>query len=212
MSMEKLGSPRAESGTYRLTRKLDEHTSGTTRRGRPPGIKRRTSIISDEDIQAYKNKVSKVVSSEELDYLLNVLEGKESSTLDKDLDIILNLNMKALVPILAQEAADGKLTSEGTRRVSAVKEMLNLKLQLSKAGKAEEVDKNDIIRQILNQREASPEHLAELIGVRTPSVDKVESSVLSGNVHADSGQTDEVRALSNQLLERQIEIPPRSEE
>jgi len=210
MSIEKLGVPRAESGTYRLTRQL-EHTSGTTRRGRPPGSKSKTAIIPSEDIQDYIDKVDKVLSKDDVDYLVNTMSGKEDSSLERDLDIILGLNMKVLIPILAKEATEGKLNSEGTRRVSAVKEMLNLKLQLAKVGKSEDVDNVSIIRSILNERETSPEHLAELVGARTLHPDKELPGVFSGNVYDDGRQADEVGTVPDELPERQEQVSTGSE-
>jgi hypothetical protein len=117
------------------------------------------------------------------------------------------MEFKALLPQLAAEIDNKELSREATQRSSTIKELLALKLQLEKAGKADEgPDATLLIQRIISDRSStgSEIRLAKLLGVGLGPDDKEPSGLLSGILHDYQRQANGTGTVSDQLPERPL--------
>lgn len=184
--------------------------AGSRTRGRPLGAKNKPKgtalaiVLND-----LRSKIGSVVTPEDMDYLVKTLEGSEKSELPKDMDIVLGMALKALLPILADEIKIGALTREGTQRLATVKELLALRFQMEKREKGD--DKPNAVTFITNvfqQRGLGDARFAELFGPgggdQLPP--KVVTGLLPRSADGDDAEADEVGAVPDRVSERPVEV------
>lgn len=183
------------------------------RRGRPVGSKNKPKP-SFFKVDSLKNTVGKYVTFEDLDYLLATLDGTDKPELSRDLEILLTLQMKALLPQLAAEIEDGTLKRETTQRTATVKELLNLRFQLEKRNNEEtKVDQRTFIQNIFLERGLDSDRLGLLLGSgATGDVVEGESRVVSGTPDNDEGGSDAAGDVSGEVLGGQEQVPSGGEE
>lgn len=182
--------------------RLSQASVGARRRGRPPGSKNRPkAVISIESVKAFRDKVGPYLSPEDSTYLVEVLTGTKDPELQKDMDIFLALQFKALLPQLAEEIKSGNLTREATSRSSIVKELLSLRFQMEKHGKDDaETNQMTFIQNIFNARGIDDDRLRILVS-RPDGAARQLPSDLSGGVDRDEEPADDARAISGSLPE-----------
>lgn len=174
------------------------------RRGRPPGAKNRPkAVISQAQLSEFRTKLGPYLPAADLDYLANVLEGSDKSVLERDLDIFLALQLKALLPQLAKEIEGATLTREATQRSSTVKELLALRFQMQKAEKDDQSgNQYTFIQNIFGERGIDTTRLAAYLGTaevrQLPVPD--EPRRISGTTHDNIGQADEAGAVPVEVL------------
>jgi len=187
---------------------MSKFSGEARKRGRPPGSKNKgPSKVAMTKAAAIdlRTKLGPYLGRDDLNYMIEVLDGKVSPELAKDLDIFLTLQLKALLPQLAGEIQSGSLTREATQRSSTVKELLALRFQMEKQGKGEE--KNDqytFIQNVFDSRGLDTSRLIGLLGSQNQPADqppRVVSPSLSGDDDGDEGTADEAGALPDQLPE-----------
>lgn len=167
---------------------------GAARYGRPRG--RRNLKPS---MQKFLDSVEGVVGPEDREYLTKVLGGTEKPILERDIDIFLSVQLKALLPVLAQEVEEGRLSKEASQRSSVVKELLTLRFQMEKAkGNDEQQNPTTYIQQIFISRGIDPGRLALLAGDKPVSV--------SGNADAYEAEADEAGNISGQFPQRPLAL------
>jgi hypothetical protein len=160
-----------------------------------------------------REKLAPFLPQEDLLYLISTLEGTESPSLEHDLDIFLSLQLKAVLPALAEEISGGTLLKETTSRSSVVKELLALRFQMEKHDSGEEkTNQYTFIQNVFNQRGLDPERVATLFsGAVEPAVEELPR-VVSGTPDGNEGNADEAGEISVPLPFRYVEVPPSSEE
>jgi len=181
-------------------------SQGARSRGRPPGSKNKPkALVSQVQVDDFRLKVGPYVSRKDLDYLTGIFEGTEENDLTKNLDILLTLQFKALLPQLSEEISSGTLSKEATSRSSVVKELLAIYLQKAKAeNKNDAPDQRSYIQNVFVQRIDS-DRLFALIGLQAPSpVAQIESGSLYGVVDHEPWRADQARTVSDKLPERQV--------
>lgn len=173
---------------------------GARKRGRPPGSrnKPKSLILSQMALHNLREKIGPYLPSDDMEYLEQVLEGQDAPKLNRDLDIFLALQLKALLPQLAEEIKSGSLTREATQRSSTVKELLALRFQMEKQ-KDGDAKPNQLtfIQNIFESRGIDPQRMAELVNVTPPDTDRYARPVgelperVSGDDDRDEGPADE---------------------
>lgn len=194
--------------------RLSVASTGARRRGRPPGSKNKPkSVISLVEVKSLRAKLAPYLPTEDLTYLIGTLEGTESPTLQRDLDIFLALQLKAVLPALADEIKGGNLLKETTSRSSVVKELLALRFQMEKQDKGDErTNQYTFIQNVFNQRGLDSERLASFFpGPMEPATQDLPRLV-SGTPDGDAGDADEARAVSGEVSIRPLEVPTGGEE
>ena len=180
-------------------------TSQPNRRGRPVGSKNKKTLQKDA-IKSMKQKIGAFLPKDDYDYLMAVLEGKESSDLRHDIDIFLSMQLKALLPLLSEEIQSGQLTREGTQRSSTVKELLALRFQMEKHESGDEnAQYNIFIDNVFASRGID---VKSLTGTTPVAI----SDGVSQRVDEDKGNADDARVVSNQLPERHEQVQGGSQE
>jgi hypothetical protein len=179
------------------------------RRGRPLGSKNAPKAKA-----SLKESLTNVMAKEDLDYLLGTLDGSEHPDLRRDIEVLLALQMKALLPQLAAEIQSGQLTREATQRSSTVKELLALRYQMEKRETDDgKLDQRTFIQNIFLSRGFDPERLGLLLGAGDAgSVVEGESSPVLGTPDDDSGPADEVGDVPSELPSGQEQVPSGGEE
>jgi len=175
---------------------------GAANRGRPKGArtKPKTETVS---VTALKEKLAPFLSREDWNYLSGVLGGQEKPVLEKDIDIFLSLQLKALLPQLADEISGGQLTREATQRSSTIKELLALRFQMEKHEKGDDVPNAvTFIQNVFESRGIDPARLATLSGAVGSPIEGV-SVALPRTPDGDQGDADETGAVSDSVPERQ---------
>jgi hypothetical protein len=176
-------------------------TQGQIRRGRPSGARNKPKLDTQQ-LNELKDKVGRFLPQADWNYLAGVLEGTDKPVLEKDLDIFLTLQLKALLPQLAQEIEGGQLTKEATQRSSTIKELLALRFQMEKHEKGEDTPNAvTFIQNVFESRGIDQARLATLAGGFGGSIEGV-ARALPGTADADEGGADETGALPDQLPER----------
>lgn len=174
------------------------------RRGRPPGSKNKPrSVISQAQLGEFKTKLGPYLPAGDMDYLVGILDGTDNAILERDLDIFLTLQLKALLPQLAKEIEGGTLTREVTQRSSTVKELLALRFQMQKVEKGDTSGNQfTFIQNIFNERGIDGNRLASYLGTadisETPS--SIEPRRVLGTSHDYPRQADETGTLSDEVL------------
>lgn len=179
------------------------------RRGRPPGSKTRPlAVISKMQREALEKKIGPYLPKDDMAYLANVLDGSEKPNLERDIDVFLALQLKALLPILADEIKTAQLSGEATRRSATVKELLALRVQREKNIKSEETPNAlTFIQNVFETRGIDAERILKLVG---PPADGstgdsvasgAQASPVAGDVHDDEGPADSAGAVSGELPE-----------
>lgn len=189
--------------------RLSQSSTGARRRGRPPGSKNKPkSVISLAEVKSLKAKLTPYLPTDDLTYLIGTLEGTESPTLARDLDIFLALQLKAVLPALADEIAAGSLLKETTSRSSVVKELLALRFQMEKhEGTDERTNQYTFIQNVFNARGLDPERVASFFPARLEQPAEEQPRLVSGTPDGDSGTADEARAVSGEVLVGPVEVP-----
>jgi hypothetical protein len=199
-------------GEYRLTSKVvprAEAAKNTRGRGRPPGARNKLKTITPSKLKEFQERLGEYIPPEDLGYFIEVLKGERKSELFRDLDILLAMEFKALLPQLAAEIDTRELSREATQRSSTIKELLALKLQLEKAGRADEgPDATSLIQRIISDRSSSGDEgrLAALLGIRVIPSDPQPPGLLSGILHNNQGEADSSGTISDQLPERLVDV------
>lgn len=174
----------------------------TRKRGRPPGSKNKPkTVISVAALKELTEKIGPYVPKEDMEYLSGILEGTLKPDLERDIDVLLALQLKALLPQLADEIRTGQLSREATQRSSTVKELLALRVQREKRATTDDQPNSvAFIQNVFQSRDFDAGHLASLLGVG-PQVDGVGAGELPrpvvGIVHEDEGTTDESGTVSD---------------
>lgn len=173
---------------------------GAAKRGRPKGRK-----TIKPDMMNFLDRVGDIVGADDLAYLKGVLGGTDKAKLERDIDIFLAIQLKALLPVLAEEVKSGEMTREATQRSSVVKELLTLRFQMEKAKSNDDTPiGNTYIQNLIVSRGIDPERLALLAGGI--------AGLLPGVVDGNATAADEARDVSGQLPQRQVEVQGRGEE
>jgi hypothetical protein len=172
------------------------------RRGRPPGSRNKPKV-DKEVADQLKDTIGPYLPKEDLDYLLQSLAGTVDRELDQDLLILLSLQLKALLPVLAEEIREGKLSREATQRSSTVKELLALWLAKQKQEKGDDGTGNTFIQNILISRNIDPEQIARLVGAGPDDIIEGQSRLLPGSLDLDAERPDEVGAVPDRVSEGQ---------
>lgn len=178
---------------------------GARRRGRPPGSKNKPKLnpVDPETEKSLRDTLGSYLPADDLTYLLGTLEGKINPELSKDVDIFLALQLKALLPILAEEIQNKQLSREATSRSGTVKELLAIRLQMEKMKAGTDGDSaGTFIQNVFLSRGIDPARLAVLTGTATEVVPKR----ISGSTDGDEQESDEVGGLSDQPSERLLEV------
>lgn len=175
---------------------------GAVNRGRPKGA--RTKPKSETvSVTVLKDKLAPFLSRDDWNYLASVLAGEEKPVLEKDIDIFLSLQLKALLPQLADEISGGELTREATQRSSTVKELLALRFQMEKHEKGDDVPNAvTFIQNVFESRGIDPTRLATLAGAAGSTLEGVAVAI-PGTPDGDEGSPDEAGAVSDSVPERQ---------
>ncbi len=175
---------------------------GAVNRGRPKGA--RTKPKSETvSVTVLKDKLAPFLSRDDWNYLASVLAGEEKPVLEKDIDIFLSLQLKALLPQLADEISGGELTREATQRSSTVKELLALRFQMEKHEKGDDVPNAvTFIQNVFESRGIDPTRLATLAGTAGSALEGV-AVALPGTPDGDEGDSDEAGAVPDSVPERQ---------
>lgn len=189
--------------------KTAEATPEKRKRGRPPGSKSRPhAMLSRAAIAEFSKQVGPYLAPDDLSYLTKVLAGETDPLLNKDIDIFLALQFKALLPQLAEEIKSGQLTREATSRSSIVKELLALRFQMEKNEKGDEnANQYTFIQNIFQSRGIDTGRLFELVS-GTGTAGELPSG-LHGSADRDEGQADTAGAVSGEVLERPVEVQDR---
>ena len=166
---------------------------GARTRGRPPGSKNKPkSIISLTEVKSLKAKLLPFLQADDLSYLIGTLEGTESPTLQRDLDIFLSLQLKAILPALADEIKSGELAKETTSRSSVVKELLALRFQMEKQGNNDErTNQYTFIKNVFQARGLDSERVASFFPSRLEQPLEGQPRLVSGTIDGDSWSADE---------------------
>jgi hypothetical protein len=176
-------------------------TQGQLTRGRPTGSRNKPKLDTQQ-LNELKDKVGRFLPQADWNYLAGVLEGTDKPILEKDLDIFLTLQLKALLPQLAQEIEGGQLTKEATQRSSTIKELLALRFQMEKHEKGEDTPNAvTFIQNVFQARGIDQSRLAALTGGVGSPIEGV-ARPLPRTADADEGRADEVGAIPSQLPER----------
>ena len=169
---------------------------GATLKGRPRG---RKSLNPSPSMAKFLEAISDVVGIDDADYLRGVLTGKNKSVLEKDIDIFLSVQLKALLPVLAREVEEGQLSKEASQRSSVVKELLTLRFNMEKAkGNDEQQNPTTYIQNIFVSRGIDPGRLALLAGD--------QPSRVLGNVDPDQAEADSLGNLPSELSQRPLTL------
>lgn len=179
--------------------KLIRKSDGAIRRGRPPGSKNRPKPFTTAvAISSLKEKIGAFLPAEDMDYLVNILDGGDSPVLQKDLDIFLALQLKALLPQLAEEIKTGQLTREATQRSSTVKELLALRFQMEKQKDGDDKPNSyTFIQNIFESRGIDSDRVAALLARPVGGSSEEQPSPVARTLHGDEGRTDEAGAVSD---------------
>jgi len=151
----------------------------------------------------FRQKLGPYLPAADLDYLSSVLEGSDKAVLERDLDIFLALQLKALLPQLGKEIEGGNLTREATQRSATVKELLALRFQMQKAEKDDKSgNQYTFIQNIFESRGIDAARLAAYLG--TPEARQLpvpnQPRLLPRNPDDDIGQADDPRTVSGEVL------------
>lgn len=179
---------------------------GARKRGRPLGSKNKPKQLTV--LNGLRDKIGPYLPSDDMTYLEEVLNGTESPRLNRDLDIFLALQLKALLPQLAEEIKSGSLTREATQRSSTVKELLALRFQMEKQ-KDGDAKPNQLtfIQNIFESRGIDPGRMAQLVNITPPDADGYVGTArelperVPGVDDGDEGSSDEAGALPDSLPE-----------
>jgi len=180
--------------------------------GRPLGSRNKPKNLIQE-VKSLRETLGPHISPDDLNYLLNYVEGKGTGDLERDIDIFLGLQLKALLPIIANEISTKQLSAEATRRSGTVKEILAIRVAMSKADKnGQQPTQQVLIQNFINERLDSG-RLAQLLGSAgaTMAPDQLPV-VVSGNSYDVARVTDEAGAVPDQLPERQEQVQAGGEE
>lgn len=178
------------------------------KRGRPPGSKNKSTLTASA-IGDLRTKIAPFLTTEDMDYLTRTLEGTDPSVLSTDMDIVLGLALKGLLPALGDEIRSGQLSREGTQRLATVKELLALRFQMEKREKGDDQPNNvTFIQNIFAQRNFDPASLARLVGSSADDSVPVEDErrLLPRVVDGDGPKADETGTVSNPVSKRPIEV------
>jgi hypothetical protein len=188
-----------------------QNSVGQKRRGRPPGSKNKPKdlILAQQALTDLRIKVGPYLPAEDMEYLERVLDGQDSPELKKDLDIFLALQLKALLPQLAEEIRTGGLTREATQRSSTVKELLALRFQMEKQKDGDAKPSHlTFIQNVFESRGLDPERMARLITISTAPEPAGHSgdprqlpSGVSGEPDGDEGDADESGTVPDSVPE-----------
>lgn len=190
-------------GRNDFTKRGSIQSVGARRRGRPPGSKNRPkAVLAMATVRSFRDKVGPYLSPEDGDYLMAVLTGKREPELQKDMDIFLALQLKALLPLLAEEIDSGQLSKEGTARSSLVKELLALRFNMEKHDKGEkDANQYTFIQNIFQARGIDADRIAALV-VGPDGGPRELPSGLPGDADRDEEPADEARAVSGEVPQR----------
>jgi hypothetical protein len=184
------------------------NAEGMTKRGRPPGTKNRPNAkVSQEAIRLIRNKLGPHLPAEDLTYLTSVMEGQSPADLNRDIDILIILQMKALLPLLAGEIetalgitqsdpeeyvddgprtrgrpkSENYMSKEITSRSSVVKELLALRFQMNKTAREDgPTNQRVFIQNVFTERIDSDRLLALLGGGNVGGAPRLVGSSVSG--------------------------------
>lgn len=154
---------------------------GARKRGRPPGSKNKPKVGID-DIKSIQESIGPYLPQEDLSYLVDALEGRATPELERDVDIFLSLQLKALLPILADEIRTKQLSREATSRSGTVKELLAIRLQMEKMKAGNDgTDEKSLITNIFIARGIDPSRIAALTGATPRALPERVSGSPDGN-------------------------------
>lgn len=195
-------------------------TNPVRRIGRPAGSKNKPKpVLSRTELLAFRDRVGPYLPTKDIEYISGVLTGEIEPDLDKDVDIVMAMQLKALLPALADDIRNVTLGKEVTARSTVVKELLALRFQMRKHEQGDDNTKPSyvtFIQATFEGRGIDKNRLAELIGRsdsgRTPVSPLLVSGPVSRSSDQDEGRTNEARAVSGEVLERQQQVPGGSEE
>jgi hypothetical protein len=171
-----------------------------SRYGRPIGRKNLKPSMTK-----FLESIDGVVGQDDANYLKDVLVGGARPILEKDIDIFLSVQLKALLPVLAREVEEGQLSKEASQRSSVVKELLTLRFNMEKAkGNDDGQNPTTYIQNIFISRGIDPGRLALLAGN--------EPRRLLGDVDPDQAEADSLGNLPSELSQRPLQISGGSEE
>lgn len=167
-----------------------------SRRGRPLGSKNKPkTVVVAESLE---KKIGPYLPKDDLNYLLGTLEGKTTPELAKDIDLFLALQLKALLPVLADEIKSGQLSREATSRSGTVKELLAIRFQMEKAKNGESgTDQRTFIQNIFLSRGLDGPAIAALIGSGEPPRQLPEP--LPKRVDGDEQEADSSGSVPDEL-------------
>lgn len=166
-----------------------------SRYGRPLGRKNLKPSMNK-----FLESVEGVIGEEDINYLKDVLVAGEKPILEKDIDIFLSVQLKALLPVLAREVEEGQLSKEASQRSSVVKELLSLRFNMEKAkGNDDGQNPTTYIQQIFIDRGIDPGRLALLAGNK--------SSGLLGGPDQDEATADSLGNLPSEFSQRPLPVP-----
>lgn len=158
-------------------------------------------MIKTQAVKSLNDEIGPYLAADDLAYLLNTLDGKETPQLQKDIDIFLALQLKALLPVLAKEISGGALTREATSRSGTVKELLAIRFQMEKAKAGDDrTDSRTFIQNVFVSRGLDPARIAALVG-RPDSLDRPVPVRVLGSPDGDEQEADEAGSLSDELPE-----------
>lgn len=192
--------------------KLSVSGTGAKKRGRPKGSKNKQTV-SKTAVEQLKRQIGPYLPDEDMDYLEGILSGKVKPELAHDLDMFLALQLKALLPLLADEIKTGTLTREGTQRSSTVKELLALRFQMEKHDKGDDDDDaKTFITNIFAARGIDPGAILAGISDGPGGSPGQLPQPVPVIIDHDGGSADEPGSVPEQLPERHVEVPAGSEE
>lgn len=180
---------------------------GQRKRGRPPGSKNKPkTVISVAALKELTEKIGPYVPKDDMEYLSGILEGTVKPDLERDIDVLLALQLKALLPQLAEEIRSGQLSREATQRSSTIKELLALRVQREKRATPDEQPNTvAFIQNVFNARDFDASHLANLLGVGPEGAGMGTGELprlVAGDVYRDEGLADEAGAVPDEVPER----------
>jgi hypothetical protein len=214
------------------------NADGTIRRGRRPGTKNRPNAkVSQEAIRLIRNKLGPHLPDDDLTYLTDVMEGHVGSDLNRDIDILIVLQMKALLPLLAGEIEfalgitqgppeeyvdDGPpkrgrkvdpttaMSKEITSRSSVVKELLALRFQMNKSARESGPTSQTVFIQNVFTERIDQDRLLALLGSGNgDGLPRLVSAPLSGD---DDRVVDGEWSTADKAGDLPSELPQRQEQ
>lgn len=176
------------------------------RPGRPRGTKNKPKgLIGRELATKLMEHMQDQLSPEQFDYIKGVVANGDPIDTKKEIDTLISLMGRGLIPALIQEmmpveegGLGGLFRKDVTERIKSVNSLLTLRNNIDKRESPDDDNKQDTILKITSQRGLDLGRLGILV---TTGADRV-----GGNPNGNRREADTIRAIPDKLPERPLLI------